>query len=82
MRTILAADLDLRPDTAAKIATMEAIIAPVREGLLDLHGDAMVLSPRAELLPFPVEERKLLAVVRRRMLHRKRANFSTASKAD
>ena len=33
MRTILAADLDLRPDTAAKIATMEAIIAPVREAI-------------------------------------------------
>ncbi len=30
MRTILAADLNLRPTTAAKLRTMEAIIAPVR----------------------------------------------------
>jgi hypothetical protein len=33
-RTILAADIELRPTTAAKLRTMEAIIAPVREAAI------------------------------------------------
>lgn len=43
-RTFLAEDLGLRPVTAAKIATMEAIIAPVREANIENEDHAPVES--------------------------------------